>query len=83
MSEADDAGYSGENAVQQAAYFAGHNGNSRGRGDAYVALLGAGPRQCARLKRINGKTRGMKVCVASRLSQGLLRCLLRWAATSE
>lgn len=57
MSEADDAGYPGEDAVQQAAYFARHNGKHEKEGDDEVALLGAVPRQCARLKRINGNIR--------------------------
>lgn len=52
MSEADDAGYPGEDAVQQAAHVARHNGKHENEGDDEVALLGAGSRQCARLKRI-------------------------------
>lgn len=49
MSEADDAGWPGENAVYQAAYFARHNENSR---------EGEGTRRFAQLELVQGSAPG-------------------------
>lgn len=77
MSEADDAGYPGEDGVQQAAYFARHGGKHEKEVDAEVALLGAGPRQCARLKRIHGNIgRDQGVCCIAIVSRPVAMALV-------